>query len=255
MSKDVKNNKRIEDRVSYLETCSYYKEVQDAVSKLVKFVSPRYMVELGCGNGNTAVRLAMENPMTSIVAMELVRERVDTGAISAKKKRIRNVAFVQGDFTDLSNLNLQNTELVMMVYSFAWITDPLKNKVDFLKGLYDHLAQGAYLLIADTFLLSKDGEKKKQLEQLFAIRKKEAKEVSFWNSIYGLDLDSLAKAEMVSNEAVKNEDAILGDASSRESRCFIDRRWLVSKAEAVGFDVVLSRDVNALNDGIVLLRK
>lgn len=255
MGKDIKKNRKAEDRVSYLETCSYYKELQDAVSKLVKFISPRYMVELGCGNGNTTVRLALENPMTSIVALELVRERVDTGAISAKKRRIRNIAFVQGDFTDLSNLNLQNTELVAMVYSFAWITDPLQNKVDFLKGLYDHLAKGAYLLIADTFLLSKEGEKKQQLEQLFTIRRKEAKEVSFWNEISGLDAGSLTKAEAASDEAIKNENAIYGDASTRESRCFINRRWLVEEAKAVGFEVVLSRDVNALNDGIVLLRK
>lgn len=246
---------QLDDEVSYLETCTYYKKLQNAVSKLVKFISPNYMVELGCGNGNTTVRLALENPMTSIVALEIVKERVENSSISAKNRKVRNITFVQGDFTKLKNFNLKNCGLVMMMYSFTWILDPLKNKIDFLKGLYDNLSEGAYILIADTFLLSKEGTLPEQLERLFYARKKESKEEAFWENLSGLSGKELSNAKSSICKAETNEDEIYKDAQERTQRCFVARQWLSDTATKIGYKVLISEYVNGLNDGVVLLKK
>ena len=52
-----------------------YKTMQDVISKLVGFVKPNYMIEFGSGSGATSIRLAKENPRTSVVAVD-VREKL-----------------------------------------------------------------------------------------------------------------------------------------------------------------------------------
>ena len=243
----------LDDEVSYLETCAYYKILQDAVSKLVNIVSPMYMVELGCGNGNTTVRLALENPMTSIVALEMMQERFDKSSISATNRKIRNITFIQGDFTQFKNFNLRNAELVVMVYSFAWVLDDIKER--FLKELYKELSPNAYVLIADTFLHNREGSSAKQLQELFHAREKESKGEAFWNNLESLAPEDIAKAQNFIEWAEANEGEIYKDARERTERCFVSKNWLASVAKKVGFNVVLSEYVNGINDGIILLQK
>ena len=81
-----------------------YKTMQDVISKLVGFVKPNYMIEFGSGSGATSIRLAKENPRTSVVAVDVREKLIEQ---SLKQNKYRNVTFVHGDLTKLNNFNLK----------------------------------------------------------------------------------------------------------------------------------------------------
>ena len=140
-----------------------YNNMQNIVSKLVYFIKPQYLIEFGSGSGATSIRLAKENPSTSIVAVDLREKMVGIGSDRSSKNKIKNVTFVNGDLTKLDNYNLKNANLILLMYSFKYISDPLEVKYQFLKDIYDKMQSGAYLIIGETFV--DDGMTKAQIRK------------------------------------------------------------------------------------------
>ena len=78
-----------------------YNNMQNIVSKLVSFIKPQYLIEFGSGSGATSIRLAKENPSTSVVAVDLRDKMVGIGSDHSSKNKIKNVTFVNGDFKEV----------------------------------------------------------------------------------------------------------------------------------------------------------
>ncbi len=243
------------DGLSCLTKTSFYRTLQDAVSKLVKLISPNYLIELGCGSGDTTIRLAEENVNSSIVAVDVVKDRLVIGQNKLLKKKPRNIAFVESDFMNLGNFNLQNANLILMVYSFNYISDPLQNKEVFLRSIYKELQEGAYVLIGETFLLDKQGQSKESIDLVFNARIKEVVQNIFWNNISGLQENDVEWAQRSTEILAKGQKDLAKEVFERKDRFLISKKWLVDTAKSIGFKVVIESSVNAFGDGIVLLQK
>ena len=99
-----------------------YDNMQNTISKIVSFARPEYLIEFGSGSGKTSIRLAKENPRTSIVAVDLREKMTNISKDKSKQNRIKNVTFVNGDLTKLDNFNLKNCNLILLAYSVSKTT-------------------------------------------------------------------------------------------------------------------------------------
>ncbi len=227
-----------------------YQTMQNTISKLVGFVKPNYMIEFGSGSGSTSLRLAKENPRTSIVAVD-VREKLIQQNI--KKNRARNVTFVSGDLTKLDNFNLKNCNLVLLMYSFKYIQDPDDNKFNFLSNLYKKMQKGAYLIIGDTFTENDATAEqvKKQFEDIYYNSSKDA----FWNYLQGLSDAQVKEALDLQNKTREKTKLQVELAYKRDGVYPVSRKWMFNAIEQIGFKIVLGERTDNLNDTIFVLQK
>lgn len=228
-----------------------YNNMQNMVSKLVSFIKPQYLIEFGSGSGATSIRLAKENTNTSVVAVDLRAQMIGIGEVKANK--VKNVTFVNGDLTKLDNFNLANANVILLMYSFKYIADPVENKFEFLKNIYDRMQPGAYLIIGDTFIENNATKQavKKQLEDRFY---NDSKDV-FWNSLKGVtDEDIKRSFELQTLNREKTKEQIdLG--VNRDGIYYVSREWMSESVKKIGFKLVLGERLNSLLDTIYLLKK
>ena len=230
-----------------------YNNMQNIVSRLVSFIRPQYLIEFGSGSGATSSRLATENPSTSIVAVDLREKMVGLASDSSSKNKIKNVTFVNGDLTKLDNYNLSNANLILLMYSFKYISDPVEVKYQFLENIYNKMQSGAYLIIGETFVdddMTKQ-QIRKQLEDTYYNNSKDV----FWDSLHGLtpsDIQSAFDAQTVNREHTK-EQIELG--VNRDGVYYVSRQWLLDTAKKIGFKVLIGERLNSLSDAIFVMTK
>jgi ubiquinone/menaquinone biosynthesis C-methylase UbiE len=115
-----------------------YRPEQDAVVRALAEDDPRRVLDLGCGTGRLASRLARGDPDLRVVGCDFSR-----GMLAEAVARTRSVAWVQGDagalpFRDGSFQAVVSTE------AFHWFPDPDRA----LGELRRVLAPGGRLLVA-----------------------------------------------------------------------------------------------------------
>ena len=242
-----------EEFKQYMSDTLAYVNMQNTVSKLVSFVKPQYMIEFGSGNGATSLRLAKENPKTSIVAVDLREKMIGLSKEKLFQNRVSNVTFINNDLTNLENYNLGNANLILMMYSFKYIADPDSKKENFLKDLYSRMREGAYLIIGDTFLeegATKE-DVKRQLEDRYYNNSKDV----FWNNLKGLSEEDIKYAfDVQTINRMHTKDQVKFGVD-RDGVYYVSREWLKKTAKKVGFKVLLGDRLNSLSDTIFVLQK
>ncbi len=227
-----------------------YKTMQDVISKLVGFVKPNYMIEFGSGSGATSIRLAKENPRTSVVAVDVREKLIEQ---SLKQNKYRNVTFVHGDLTKLNNFNLKNCNLILLMYSFKYIEDPNTNKFNFLKELYEKMQKGAYIIIGDTFIDTKASKEnvKNQFENIYYNSSKDA----YWNCLSGLSDEQVKYALNLQNATREKTKKQVEYAVARDGIYPVSRDWMFDNVKKIGFKIVIGERTNNLNDTVFVLQK
>lgn len=230
-----------------------YNNMQNTVSKLVSFIKPQYMVEFGSGSGATSIRLAKENPQTSIVAVDLREKMVGIGADKSSKNKIKNVTFVNGDLTKLDNFNLKNCDLVLMMYSFRYIADPIEKKYEFLDDLYKHMRKGSYVIIGETFIDENASKQtiRKQLEDRYYNNSKDI----YWANLNGLSKEDVMNALTIQTKHRETTKEQIELGVNRDGIYYISREWMFENAPKIGFEIVLGERLNSLSDTIFVLKK
>ena len=242
-----------EEFKQYMGDTIAYNNMQNTISKLVKFVRPQYMIDFGSGSGATSIRLARENSNASIVAVDLREKMVGLAKDKVSKGSVRNVTFVNGDLTNLKNYNLSNANLILMMYSFKYIADPLENKINFLTDLYNRMQPGAYLIIGETFI--EEGATKKQIEEQFEDTFYNNSKDIFWNSLQGLTDDDVKKCfdiQALNREHTRQQ---VKAAVERDGVYYVSREWLTDVAKQIGFKIILGERLNSLSDAIFVMTK
>lgn len=142
-------------------------------------------------------------------------------------------------------------------YSFHHIPDPLEEKTQFLDDCFQHLQDGGFICIAETFLTF-DGRSERadrSVRSTWADRGLEGYASTFWSALDGLDEEAINHAQEV-GEFSRNHEIEAGEnVLHRDEEYLVTMEWLTGTARDVGFDVVLAEPRNALGDGVVLLQK
>ncbi|SIR97722.1 Methyltransferase domain-containing protein [Haladaptatus litoreus] len=241
----------------YLGQTSYYLALQDNVVELVSHAAPNRIVEMGSGTGQTAIRLTEETPATEVLGIDNRETVVEVSRTNADKLGLSNLTFETADMTEYVKTVTTLPEMVVLLYSFHHIPDPLQQKVDFLEECYTALPEGGHICIAETFLKNnaRDTAAAREIQTRWAHRGVEAFASTFWSALDGINSAAIEHAQEV-GEFSRDHELEAGDnVRTRDDEYLISRDWLVDHAHSVGFDVLLAEPVNSLGDGIVLLEK
>lgn len=240
----------------YLSRTSYYRHLQAAVTTLATAIDPAAIADLGATTGETTRRLAdalPETPVTAVESRDALLETLRETTTDRSTVSVHTAA--QTEYVTESD---PLPELVVSLYSFRFVPDPLRQKVDFLEAVYRGLPEGGYLCVADRFLdqMQRSDDADDRLRQRQRRRGTEAYASTFWASLDDIDDAAIERAQTVA-EFSKQHEAEVGDAMlDRDGQYPVSRDWVTYQArDAVGFEVVLSEPVTALGDGVVVLRK
>src|SRR5579871_3618616 len=86
-------------------------------------VTPQMRVlDLGCGDGTTALPLAMTG--AEVVGIDIARNLVEAGNRRAKEAGMSNLTFRQGDACNLEGIADRSFDLVLSVFGAMFAPDP-----------------------------------------------------------------------------------------------------------------------------------
>lgn len=238
----------------YLGQTSYYLGLQNNLVELATYIDPDRIVEFGSGTGKTTLRLAKELPETEIQGIDNREGIVDTSEENRERLSLSNAAFQTADMIEYVADADVLPELVVMLYSFHHIPDPLQQKVEFLEDSYAALADGGYICVAETFLQS-EREDEQAIQGQWDKRSREGYASTFWSALEGLDGDEIEYAREAGDFSQDHEQQAGENVRTRDDEYLIQMDWLTENARDVGFEVVIAEPVNAVGDGIVLLQK
>jgi ubiquinone/menaquinone biosynthesis C-methylase UbiE len=239
----------------YLGQTSYYVKLQESVVELVSYVDPDRITELGSGTGETAVRLADEFPAVEVLGIDNRESVTEISRDTIEGLDLPNLTFETTDMREHVQRSLP--EMVVLLYSFHHIPDPLQRKVEFLEDCYETLPDGGHICIAETFLKndSRDELAEREIRSTWADRGLEGYASTFWSALDGLTNDDIEYAQEVGEFSRQHEREAGENVRTRDEEYLISMEWVVENARSVGFEVVLAEPVNSLGDGIVLLQK
>lgn len=249
---DTPSNMKTQDYFNrFLGKTSFYRELQNAVKYFHKVVDPLYTLELGSGLGETLVALARQRYGVYVG----VDDRNDVVNI-ANTKASFPCMYVCDDMEMMAKRGycdggaVNSFDFIVMLYSFHHISDPLENKVEFLKNMFENMKEDAYLCIAETFL-----PEDKDIKGLYKRREAETYSSVYWERMYeGVHID-VTSAEEAAEFAASQERKAGELVIARKYEYLVEMSWLIQQAKAIGFEVKVAEYVNNINDGVVLLRK
>lgn len=235
---------------------SYYRAMQNQISAFIKSVLPSYVIEFGSGSGNTAMRLATENKTLSYVAVDNREELMRFCQNDKTRKSISNLTFISGDLTQLDTFNLINVDVILLVYSFNYIKDPVQTKEQFLRTLHKKMKKGARLVIGDWFLNDTKTFDKENITTLYNARIEEGAHSIFWQELDGdvaTKEQKLAQTKLQTYKDTQKE--LLKHIIKREQLFPVSKKWLLKTVADIGFKVELQQDINNINDAVIVLKK
>jgi tRNA G46 methylase TrmB len=241
----------------YLGQTSYYLKLQENVVKLVSHANPDQITEMGSGTGETTVRLAEESPETQVVGIDNRETVIELARGNADELDLSNLTFETADMVEYVEAATSLPEMVVFLYSFHHIPDPLQRKVEFLEDCYAALPDGGHICIAETFLKTdaRDESARRETRTRWANRGLEGYASTFWSALDGITPAAIEHAQEVGEFSREHELEAGDNVLARDGEYPISKKWLTDRAQSVGFDVLLAEPVNSLGDGIVLLRK
>jgi hypothetical protein len=241
----------------YLGQTSYYLSLQSGVIKIVSHINPDQITELGSGTGQTAMRLADEFPATEVLGIDDRETVIEVSRNKIEELDQSNVTFETAEMREYVETVGSLPKMVVLLYSFHHIPDPLQQKVDFLEKCYANLPDSGHICIAETFLKNDACSEvaDREVRTMWAGRGLEAYASTFWSALDGLDQTDIEHAQEVGDFSRSHEIEAGENVRDRDEEYLVSMEWVVEHAQRIGFEVVLAEPVNSLGDGIVLLPK
>lgn len=239
----------------YLGRTSYYLGLQSVVDKLINLIKPKTVLELGAALGTTTVAMAKRHPQAEFRGSDLRADVVRKANESAMAQD--NLSFFVEDMCDTAKQDLSGYDLIFLLYSFHHIEDPLGRKMEFLANCHRNMREGAYLLIAETFLPEElQGDREEQpIVDLWSVRSAEGYASTYWAALQDLSDDGLDFAKRVAQTSHDEESEAGSCVFRRDGEYLVKFSWLVDEAKRAGFEVVIAEPVNCLCEKALLLRK
>lgn len=241
---------------AYLGLSSYYLALQQNIEKIIGFLQPKQVLELGSALGNTSIRYARKFPEIQFEGFDMRTDVVEYANEYRTKAGLNNLLFQVKDMQEIAHYPLY-TDFIFMLYSFHHIPDPEQNKVLFLRNMHEHMREGSYLCIAETFLPNEAVKlhETDAIRNLWEERSREGYASTFWNVLDGISEQSIQKAHKAGIFS-KEQESLAGKlVSERNEEYLVTNHWLIEKVQENGFQVILNEPVNALSEYIIILRK
>lgn len=118
----VNPNKELWEKGDFTEIAAFMRDSGEAVVKSLGITPPVRVLDLGCGDGTTAVPLARLG--AKVVGIDIARNLVDAGNKRAAEAGLNNLTFQEGDASGLQGVADHSFDLTLSVFGAMFAPKP-----------------------------------------------------------------------------------------------------------------------------------
>ena len=115
-------NKALWEKGDFTEIAAYMRQSGEAVVKSLGVTTPLRALDLGCGDGTTAVPLALLG--AEVVGIDIAKNLVDAGNKRAAEAGLNRLKFQEGDACNLQGVSDHSFDLTLSVFGAMFAPKP-----------------------------------------------------------------------------------------------------------------------------------
>src|SRR5712691_8954904 len=115
-------NKALWEKGDFTKIAALMRESGEAVVKSIGVTPPLRVLDLGCGDGTTAVPLALLG--AEVVGIDIAQNLVDAGNKRAAEAGLNRLKFQEGDACDLQGVSNHSFDLTLSVFGAMFAPKP-----------------------------------------------------------------------------------------------------------------------------------
>lgn len=118
----MNSNKALWEKGDFTEIAGFMRQSGEAVVKSLEIAPPLRVLDLGCGDGTTAVPLAHLG--AEVVGIDIASNLVDAGNKRAAEAGLKRLKFQEGDACDLQGVDDDSFDLTLSVFGAMFAPKP-----------------------------------------------------------------------------------------------------------------------------------
>ena len=115
-------NKALWEKGDFTEIAAFMRQSGEALVKSLKIIPPLRVLDLGCGDGTTAVPLALLG--AEVVGIDIAKNLVDAGNKRATEMGLANLTFQEGDASNLQEVVDHSFDLTLSIFGAMFAPKP-----------------------------------------------------------------------------------------------------------------------------------
>jgi ubiquinone/menaquinone biosynthesis C-methylase UbiE len=115
-------NKALWEKGDFTQIAALMRQSGEALAQSLEIRTPMRVLDLGCGDGTTAVPIASLG--AEVVGIDIARNLVDAGNKRAADAGLRNLSFRQGDACNLEGVSDHSFDLTLSVFGAMFAPKP-----------------------------------------------------------------------------------------------------------------------------------
>jgi len=118
----MNSNKALWEKGDFTEIAAFMRQSGEAFVKSLEIVPPLRILDLGCGDGTTAVPLARLG--AEVVGIDIARNLVEAGNKRAAEAGLNRLKFQEGDACNLQGVDDRSFDLTLSVFGAMFAPKP-----------------------------------------------------------------------------------------------------------------------------------
>lgn len=114
MDNDTNPNKALWEKGDFTEIAAFMRQSGEELVKSLGITPPLRVLDLGCGDGTTAIPLALLG--AEVVGIDIAKNLVDAGNKQALKAGLSNLTFQEGDACNLQGVSDHSFDLTLTIF-------------------------------------------------------------------------------------------------------------------------------------------
>src|SRR3989337_1085671 len=115
-------NKALWEKGDFTEIAAFMRQSGEAVVKSLGITTPLRVLDLGCGDGTTAVPLAVLG--AEVVGIDIAKNLVEAGNKRAAERALHRLKFQEGDAANLQGVSDHSFDLTLSVFGAMFAPKP-----------------------------------------------------------------------------------------------------------------------------------